>query len=141
MFFLLFFYSSSSFSNGPQRTKLSKLSVSYYVLIKKSSFLGHFCVTDSQTHKLTNSQTHKLTDGKVELQSCMSQLKIFISSSSFSNGPQRTFFLPYKKNIMKLYHRKYFDSLPWKFFSFFFQKFFFSIFFFQMSQMNTVAAF
>ena len=31
------------------RGKLSKLSVSYYVLIKKSSFLGHFCVTNSQT--------------------------------------------------------------------------------------------
>ena len=49
------------------RGKLSKLSVSYFVLIKKSSFLGHFCVT--------NSLTNRRTDGKVELQSCMSQLK------------------------------------------------------------------
>ena len=58
------------------RVKLSKLSVSYYVLIKKSSFLGHFCVTHSQTHSLTDSQTDGRTDGKVELQSCVSQLKI-----------------------------------------------------------------
>ena len=39
--------------------KLSKLSVSYYVLIKKNSFLGHFCVTDSLTDSLTHSQTHR----------------------------------------------------------------------------------
>ena len=40
---------------------------------------------------------------------------------------------------MKLCHRKYFDSLPY--FQFFFKKNFFKNFFFQMSQMNTVAAF
>ena len=45
------------------RGKLSKLSVSYYVLIKNSSFLGHFCVTDS----LTDSQTHRRTDGKLRV--------------------------------------------------------------------------
>ena len=43
----------------------------------KNRFLGHFCVTDRQTHRLTNSQTHKRTDGKQELHSCMSQLKKF----------------------------------------------------------------
>ena len=64
----IFFY---FFFKKIYRGKLSKLSVSYYVLITKSSFLGHFCVTNSLTHKLT----HKLTDGKVELHSCMSQLK------------------------------------------------------------------
>ena len=32
------------------RGKFSKLIVSYHVLIKKSSFLGHFCVTDRQTY-------------------------------------------------------------------------------------------
>ena len=42
------------------RCKLSKLSVSYYVLIKKSSFLGHFCVTDS----LTNRETEKQRNGR-----------------------------------------------------------------------------
>ena len=39
---------------------------------KKSFLLGHFCVTHSQT----DSQTHRETDGKVGLQSCMSQLKM-----------------------------------------------------------------
>ena len=42
------------------RGKLSKLSVSYYVLITKVSFLGHFCLT----HRLTDSLTHKLTHGR-----------------------------------------------------------------------------
>ena len=62
-----------------------KLIVSYYVLIKnikkrimlltgtvpalKNRFLGHFCVTDSQTHKLTNSQTHKRKGVLTELHS------------------------------------------------------------------------
>ena len=68
-------------------SKLSKLIVSYYVLIKKSIYLGHFCVTDkltnSQTHRLTNSQTHRQTDGKCVLQSCMSQLKIFKGKLSY----------------------------------------------------------
>ena len=44
------------------------------------------------------------------------------------------------ENIMKLYLRKYFDSLPLNFFFNFFLLFF-PNFFFQMSQMNTVAAF
>ena len=41
----------------------------------KNRFLGHFCITDLQTHKLTDSLTDSQTDGKVELQSCMSQIK------------------------------------------------------------------
>ena len=58
-------------------TEVSFLSLAFLiVLITKSSFLGHFCVTHSQTHSLT----HSLTDGKVELHSCMSQLKIEKSS-------------------------------------------------------------
>ena len=68
--FFLFFFEKI------YRGKLSKLSVSYYVLITKSSFLGHFCVTNSQTHSqthsLTHSQTHKRTESRNYIAACRS---------------------------------------------------------------------
>ena len=85
------------------RGKLSKLSVSYYVLITKTSFLGHFCVT----HSLTHSQTHKLTNSQTDSQThkrkvCLTELHVAAKEKFFGDHLRKKKKKRVKKNSIEV---------------------------------------